>query len=309
MGDDVEQDAGARSATRWAGADPTCAVAQAAVAVGDRWSLVILREITRGHCRFDALVTELRISRKVLTERLTHLVEHGLLERVAYQQSPVRHDYRLTPAGHAFVPVLVALQDWGDRWLLGDGALSATSRHGAPDAERVQALVGRPVPAGLALPSTTGGPRDVVAADRRATVVFAYPATGRPTPLPDGWADIPGAIGCTLENRLFRDSFDLFTAADVAVQGVSTQRPDEQRAFAEAEDIPFPLMSDADLELAAALRLPTFRAGGVVRLRRLVLVIGADRVVRAVRYPVDDIADAVAWSLARSKRAPTDKRG
>ena len=285
---------------RWAGADPTCAVAQAAVAVGDRWSLVVLREVARGHTRFEPLVEELRISRKVLAERLGHLVDHGVLERVAYQDHPVRHDYRLTPAGEAFVPVLVALQDWGDQWVLGDGATSATSRDGSADFARVQGLVGQSVPTSVSLPATTGGSPDgrldPVAPDARGTVLFGYPATGRPTPLPDGWGDIPGAVGCTLENRLFRDAHDEFAAAGLAVRGVSTQRTDEQAAFAEAEDIPFPLLSDTDLALTAALRLPTFRAAGQVRLRHVVVIVGADRRIEAVRYPVTDIPDAVRWA-------------
>ncbi len=291
---------------RWAGADPTCAVAQAAVAVGDRWSLVVLREIARGHTRFEPLVDELRISRKVLTERLAHLVDHGVLERVAYQDNPPRHDYRLTPAGEAFVPVLVALQDWGDQWVLGDGEVSATSRDGAAEVARVHDLVGQEVPTSLALPSSRGGSLDPVAPDKRGTVLFGYPATGRPTPLPDGWGDIPGAVGCTLENRLFRDAHDDFAAAGLAVRGVSTQRTDEQAAFADAEEIPFPLLSDTDLALTAALRLPTFRAAGQVRLRRVVLVVGADRRVEAVRYPVTDIPDTVRWArtVLDDERAP-----
>lgn len=281
----------------WAAADPTCAVAQAAVVVGDRWSLVVLREVARGHHRFDALVGELGISRKVLAARLAHLVDHGVLTKVAYQQSPTRHDYRLTAAGRAFLPVLIALQDWGDQWVLGDGALSATSDDGAAEVARVAGLVGERLPDWLRLPSTSGSPVDVVATGTRGTVVFGYPATGVPTPLPEGWSDIPGATGCTLENRLFRAAYAEFLAAGVAVHGVSTQRVDEQARFAEAEKIPFPLLSDADLALTAALRLPTFRTAGLVRLRRVVVVVGADRVVRAVRYPVTDIAETVRWSL------------
>lgn len=283
--------------TSWAGADPTCAVAQAAVVVGDRWSLVVLREVARGHTRFDALAAELRISRKVLTERLAHLVDHGVLARVAYQDRPARHDYLLTEAGRAFLPVLVALQDWGDQWVLGDGALSATSVDGAAEVARVHDLVGQRVPDGLLLPSTADGSRDVLAGGGTGTVVFGYPATGVPTPLPEGWSDIPGAAGCTLENRLFRAAYDDFLAAGVVVHGVSTQRSDEQARFAEAEKIPFPLLSDADLALTAALRLPTFRAAGQVRLRRVVVVADGDRVVRAVRYPVTDIPETVRWSL------------
>ncbi len=291
--------------SEWAGADPTCAVAQAAVVVGDRWSLVVLREVARGHTRFDALAGELAISRKVLTERLGHLVDHGVLAKVAYQDRPPRHDYLLTAAGRAFLPVLVALQDWGDQWVLGDGGLSATSATGAAEVARVHDLVGQRVPDGLLLPSTTGDPRDPVAAGGLGTVLFGYPATGVPTPLPAGWSDIPGATGCTLENRLFREAHGDFLAAGVAVHGVSTQRADEQASFAEVEKIPFPLLSDADLALTAALRLPTFRAAGLVRLRRVVVVVGYDRVVRAVRYPVTDIPETVQWSL----RVLTDEKG
>jgi peroxiredoxin len=157
-------------------------------------------------------------------------------------------------------------------------------------------LVGQRVPH-VALPSIVGTTVDVVDADARATVLFGYPATGRPTPLPDGWNEIAGASGCTLENRLFAGRYDDFVARGIAVRGVSTQRTDEQQAFARAEEIPHLLLSDLDLELVAALRLPTFRAGGYERLKRVVLVIGSDRVVRAVRYPVVDIADAVEWAL------------
>ena len=256
----------------------------------------MLREIARGHTRFEPLVDELRISRKVLTERLAHLVDHGVLERVAYQDNPLRHDYRLTSAGEAFVPVLVALQDWGDQWVLGDGAVSATSRDGSAGVARVHGLVGQEVPSSLELPASGGGRLDPVAADARGTVLFGYPATGRPTPLPDGWGDIPGALGCTLENRLFRDAHDEFAAAGLAVRGISTQRTDEQASFADAERIPFPLLSDTDLALTAALRLPTFRAAGQVRLRRVVLVVGAERRVEAVRYPVTDIPGTVRWA-------------
>lgn len=299
MRETLERGAPRRAASGWAAADPACAIAQAALVVGDRWSLVVLREVARGHQRFEALVDELHISRKVLAERLAHLVEHGVLEKVAYQEAPTRYDYRLTAAGRAFLPVLVALQDWGDQWVLGDGRLAATSYDGAAEVCRVHGLVGQRVPDGLGLPSTAGSTVDVVAAGSRGTVLFGYPATGTPTPLPRGWSDIPGAIGCTLENRLFRDAYPQFAAAGVAVHGLSTQRPDEQQEFAHAEGVPFPLLSDADLHVAAALRLPTFRAGGAVRLRRVVLLVGADRVVREVRYPVTDVADTVRWSLDR----------
>lgn len=273
--------------------DPACAVSAAAAVLADRWCWLVVRDVARGHHRFDELVDELGISRRVLADRLRHLLEQGVLEQVPYSTAPPRSEYRLTAQGRALLPVLVGLQDWGDRWVLGQGEVTATSSDGA-DAERVHALVGTSVPP-LRLPATSGSGQVV---DGR-TVLFAYPATGAPSPLPAGWSDVPGAAGCTLENRLFRDRADEFAAAGLRVHGVSTQRPEEQRAFAEIERIPFPLLSDSRLELAAALRLPTVRVADHVRLRRLVLVIAADRVVTDVRYPVDDLEAAVEWSLER----------
>ncbi|MEU4294150.1 winged helix-turn-helix transcriptional regulator [Kribbella sp. NPDC026596] len=276
--------------------EPDCAIAQSLGVIGDGWELLIVRDLARGLNRFDQLADSLHISRKVLTERLTGLLDSGIVERSAYQDRPTRYAYRLTPRGRALLPVLVALQDWGDRWLLGDGSLTGTNDADEQPAHRIHDLVGRPVPQ-ITLPSIAGTALDVVDPNSRATVLFGYPATGRPTPLPDGWSEIAGASGCTLENRLFATRYDDFAAKGVAVRGVSTQRTDEQQAFAKAEEIPHTLLSDLELELTAALRLPTFRAGGYERLKRVVLVIGDDRIVKAVRYPVTDIADAVDWAV------------
>lgn len=80
--------------------------------------------------------------------------------------------------------------------------------------------------------------------------------------------------------------------------GVSTQRPDQLAAFAEHAGITFPLLSDADLRLTAALRLPTFRASGLDRLKRLTLLIDAERTVRGVLYAVPDPAGSVGDALA-----------
>jgi len=276
--------------------EPDCAIAQSLGVIGDGWELLIVRDLARGLDRFDQLADSLHISRKVLTERLAGLLDSGIVERSAYQDRPTRYAYRLTPRGRALLPMLVALQDWGDRWLLGDGSLTGTNDADESPAHRIHDLAGQRVPA-VSLPSISGTALDVVDPDSRATVLFGYPATGRPTPLPDGWGEIAGANGCTLENRLFAARYDDFAAKGVAVRGVSTQRTDEQQAFAEAEEIPHTLLSDLELELTAALRLPTFRAGGSERLKRVVLLIGDDRVVNAVRYPVTDIADAVDWAL------------
>jgi DNA-binding HxlR family transcriptional regulator/peroxiredoxin len=280
--------------------EPDCAIAQSLGVIGDGWELLIVRDLARGLDRFDRLAESLRISRKVLTERLTGLIDAGVVERSAYQERPVRHSYRLTARGRALLPVLVSLQDWGDRWLLGDGELSGTNESGDAPAHRLLSLAGQRIPDNLLLPATTAERLDVVA-NEGTTVIFGYPATGRPSPLPDGWSEIAGAAGCTLENRLFAERHQEFVAAGISVRGVSTQRPDEQRAFAELEDIPHPLLSDSERALTAALRLPTFRAGDTERLKRFVLVADADRMIREVRYPVTDLPAAVEWAYRTAR--------
>lgn len=280
--------------------EPDCAIAQALGVVGD-WDLLIVRDLARGVSRFDALLTSVGISRKVLASSLASLVAQGIVARTPYQSRPVRYGYSLTPQGVGLVPVLVALQDWGDRWLLGDGSLTGTDALDAAPAHRLHGLVGTPIPPELLLPATTGDRLDVVDPSATATVIFCYPATGRPTPLPSNWSDIPGAHGCTLENRLFASEAAAFADAGVAVHGVSTQRPDEQKGFAALEDIPHLLLSDQDLALTAALRLPTFRAADTERLKRVILIATPDRVIRAVRYPILDIPEAISWSLTTAR--------
>ncbi|MEV0324134.1 winged helix-turn-helix transcriptional regulator [Streptomyces sp. NPDC050658] len=282
--------------------DDHCAIAQALDVVGDWWTLLIVRDTARGLHRFDELQRELGVSRKVLTERLRLLVDAGVLERVPYQDRPPRHEYRLTPRGRALLPVLVALQDWGDTWVLGEGETMATAAEASVEAQRVHELLGTRLPE-LQLLAHDGELRDPVAESTPYTVLYCFPgAYARPDAYPPGWAGIPGARGCTLESCTYRDQLTEFTAAGASVHGVSTQRPDEQRAFAEKERIRFPLLSDAELNLTAALRLPTFRTAGVSRLKRLTLVVDRERVVRDVQYPVTDVTASVEAALAAVNR-------
>ncbi|MGW4791740.1 winged helix-turn-helix transcriptional regulator [Nonomuraea sp. NPDC004297] len=274
--------------------DAVCAIAQGAAVVGEWWSLLIVREVTRGRHRFDDLHDELGISRRVLAERLKHLLDHGVLERRPYQQRPTRYEYHLTEAGRALTPVLIGLQDWADRFLLGAGTKTdGTPAGGGPEAGRLHALAGSGVPGPLRLPASGGGEADVVDGDAPATVIFTYPAADPPGPPPDP-SPLPDR---TPESQLFRAAAPAFAAAGVALRGVSTQPPAEQRALALAEDLPFPLLSDVDLALCAALRLPTFRTGQSLRLRRAVIVADADRVIHHVRYPVTDLPAAVDEAL------------
>ncbi|MFL6072203.1 MAG: winged helix-turn-helix transcriptional regulator [Mycobacteriales bacterium] len=271
--------------------DLRCAIAQSLDVVGDWWSLLVLRDVARGLHRFEELRAELGVSRKVLTERLYKLVDNGVLERRQYSEHPPRHEYLLTPLGRVALPILAALQEWGDRWLLGDGTPSATTEPGTAEARRVHALVGTRIPVLAGLEPV---------ADTPLTVLYCYPGTRMP-----GAGDIPGAAGCTLESCTYRDRLAEFAALGAAVRGVSTQRPAEQDEFAAAERIQFPLLSDADLELAMALRLPTFRAGGTVRLKRITLVVDRGRTVRGVLYPVPDVTGSVedALRLVRERAA------
>ncbi|MDC0768534.1 winged helix-turn-helix transcriptional regulator [Streptomyces sp. HD] len=294
-------------------ADETCGIAQAATVLGDWWNVLVLREVARGHVRFDALAAELGLSRKVLTERLGRLVASGVLRRSLYQRRPVRYEYLLTDAGAALLPLLVAMQDWGDRWVLGDGSLTGTAGTESAEHARVHALTDTRLPDGLELPGTQGADLSgtqgadlsgtqgadlpLVSPDAAATVLFTYPGTGVV------WGeDIPGADGCTLENRLFREAWPEFRAAGVDVRGVSTQLVHEQQRFARAEEVPYALLSDAAHRLAAALRLPTFRGAGRLRHKRLILVVDAERTVRHALFPVVDIPHAVAESLRLAVR-------
>ena len=145
-------------------------------------------------------------------------------------------------------------------------------------------LRGRTLP-GLRLPATTGGEVDLGAL-RGRTVLYIYPRTGVPgEPLPTGWDSIPGARGCTPETCAFRDHHAELRAAGAAVLGLSAQPPAEQAEAAGRLGLPFPLLSDPELRLAAELDLPTFGVDAMVLYRRLTLVVD-DGVIDHVFYPV-----------------------
>ena len=94
-----------------------CSVARTLEIVGERWSLLIVRDVFLGRRRFDELQESLGISRNVLTERLKRLVDEGVLERVLYQENPPRYEYRLTPKGRDLRVVITALRQWGDTYI------------------------------------------------------------------------------------------------------------------------------------------------------------------------------------------------
>jgi DNA-binding HxlR family transcriptional regulator len=98
-----------------------CSIARTLEVIGDRWTMLILRDAFRGVRRFDDLQRDLGIARNILTDRLQKLVDRGVLSKNPYQSRPVRYEYRLTPKGRDLSPALVALMRWGDKWLAEDG--------------------------------------------------------------------------------------------------------------------------------------------------------------------------------------------
>ena len=156
---------------------------------------------------------------------------------------------------------------------------------------------------GLELPNleleSSQGPVNV----RDLDVLYVYPRTGVPgVPSLPGWDDIPGARGCTPQSCGFRDAHAELRALGVRVAGLSAQPLDEQLEFAERNGMPFPVISDPDLRLGAALGLPTFAIDGHVLYKRLALVAEGGRIAK-VFYPIfppdENAADVLDWLRGR----------
>jgi DNA-binding HxlR family transcriptional regulator len=94
-----------------------CSIARALEIVGERWTLLIIRDAFLGRTRFDQFQESLGIARNVLTDRLNRLVDEGILERVRYSERPERYEYRLTRRGRDLQIALVGLRQWGDKYL------------------------------------------------------------------------------------------------------------------------------------------------------------------------------------------------
>jgi DNA-binding HxlR family transcriptional regulator len=129
----------------------TCSIAGALEVVGERWSLLIVRDIFLGVRRFDELQRQLGIARNVLQARLTRLIEQGVLEKRPYQERPPRHEYLLTEKGLDLWPMIVALMQWGDRYAAPAGGPAVVIRHrgcgGALDEHRICEKCGTPMDA------------------------------------------------------------------------------------------------------------------------------------------------------------------
>ena len=156
----------------------------------------------------------------------------------------------------------------------------------------------------ISLMSTPGRTVDL-AGLRGRTIVYCYPRTGRPDQeVPKGWNEIPGARGCTPQSCAFRDHYAAFEALGTRVFGLSTQTTEYQREAVTRLHLPFALLSDKDLALTRALRLPTFEfawsfgAQPAELIKRLTLVLNEGR-IEHVFYPVfppdKDAEQVQAW--------------
>jgi DNA-binding HxlR family transcriptional regulator len=131
-----------------------CSVAAALEVIGERWTLLVVRDLFLGTRRFDEFQRNLGIARNVLQARLTRLVDAGIVTRTPYQERPLRHEYRLTEKGLDLWPVLHALRSWGDRHTEGEPPVIVRHRGcgGAMDDRRTCEACGAVL-----------GPADVVA--------------------------------------------------------------------------------------------------------------------------------------------------
>jgi DNA-binding HxlR family transcriptional regulator len=98
-----------------------CSVARCLEVVGEWWSMLIIRDAFLGVTRFDDFQQRLGIARNILNQRLTRLVEEGVLDKVPYSDHPPRYDYRLTPKGRDLWPIITAMRQWGDKHAAPDG--------------------------------------------------------------------------------------------------------------------------------------------------------------------------------------------
>jgi DNA-binding HxlR family transcriptional regulator len=115
---------------RWRDLDrEACSVARTVSVIGDRWTLLILRDCFLGIRRFDQFEERLGITRHVLADRLRKLVEEGVLRKSLYQERPSRYEYRLTRKGIDLHPIMMAVVHWGDTHMAGEGGRPALHRH------------------------------------------------------------------------------------------------------------------------------------------------------------------------------------
>jgi len=96
--------------------DTLCPVARSTLLVGDRWTILIIRELFAGCARFDEILAQTEATAQMLAARLKQMEAEGLIERRAYSQRPLRHEYLLTAMGRELYPIILAFRAWGETW-------------------------------------------------------------------------------------------------------------------------------------------------------------------------------------------------
>ena len=158
-------------------------------------------------------------------------------------------------------------------------------------------LIGQQLPS-IALTATDGSVIDI-GTRINTVVIYCYPMTGQPNvPLPDGWDQIPGARGCTPQSCSFRDHHQEIRTLGVEVMGLSVQSTEYQKEMVQRLHLPFPVLSDENLEFQKALKLPTFQAAGMTLLKRVTLI-ARDGLIVAVHYPVFPSDSDPQWVIER----------
>jgi peroxiredoxin len=170
-----------------------------------------------------------------------------------------------------------------------------------PDLDLRGRLVGSPLPC-VTLAATDGNSVDLSALTAPRTIIYCYPRTGEPgKPAPTGWDVIPGARGCTPQACTFRDHHRELVGLQAEVLGLSTQSTLYQQEMVSRLHLPFPVLSDEQLQLADALGLPTFEVDGMRLIKRLTLIARAGR-IEEVFYPIlqpeRSAEDVVDWLKA-----------
>jgi len=170
-------------------------------------------------------------------------------------------------------------------------------------------LTGLALPS-ISLPSTQGGAVDLAVLSQGKLVLYVYPRTGRPgVSSQPGMGASPGARGCTPQSCAFRDHHARFVQLGFAIAGLSAQSSDDQLEAATRLRLPFSLLADPELRLAAALDLPTFSIAGLTLYKRLTLIAAAGRIVK-VFYPVfspdEHAVEARAWLARPAPAAEND---
>ena len=145
---------------------PFCGVARSLEVIGERWTLLIVRDAFLGRRRFEEFQESLGIARNVLTDRLGRLVDEGIFERVLYNERPERYEYRLTPKGRELIVALTALREWGEKHA---GVPRRVLRRRSDDAAVVAALVPKGTPSLRAEDVKLSAPSRAAAAARSSS--------------------------------------------------------------------------------------------------------------------------------------------